>query len=305
MPCYRPLLGHRSQKSSENGKRPISFKIHEAFADLPVMVPCGKCIGCKTDKATEWAARCYHESKMHKHSYFVTLTYDEQNIPSGGTLVKQHLQDFLKRLRRQNPEEKIRYYSCGEYGSKGSRPHYHLLLFGHDFNGSNPDPFNLDLKLHTRHKQPGQQLYTSESLKTLWPHGFSTVGEFSQATALYVAKYSMKKITGVAATYHYEGRLPEFALMSLKPGIGADWIKKYTSDCYPKDYFTIKGRKYKPPRYYDNYLEKIRPKCLEYIKNKRREHSAENEISGVRRYQIADVKHAMKKHFERRKFENE
>ncbi|QXP08258.1 MAG: replication initiator protein [Arizlama microvirus] len=305
MPCYRPLLAHRGLKTTENGKRPLSFNIHEAYQDLPVMVPCGKCIGCKTDKATQWAARCYHESKLHKNNYFVTLTYDENNLPPGGTLVKEHLQDFIRRLRKSNPNEKIRYYACGEYGTKGTRPHYHILLFGHSFNVDNHNNLNMDLRLYTRNKQPGQQLYTSESLKTLWPFGFSTVGEFSQQSAMYVAKYSIKKITGELAAAHYEGRLPEFALMSLKPGIGHDWIKKYTSDCYPKDYFTIKGRKFRPPRYYDDYLKKIRPKCLEYIKNKRIEKAKENDEGGVRRYYVANVKEQLKKHFDRRKFENE
>jgi hypothetical protein len=253
MPCYRPLLGHRGLKTSENGKRPISFDIHEAFQDLPVMVPCGKCIGCKTDKAREWAARCYHESKLHKENYFLTLTYREENLPPGGTLVKEDLQKFFKRLREANPDEKIRYYACGEYGAEGTRPHYHVLLFGHGFSRPSHNNPDTDLSLYRRN-QPGQSLYTSKSLEKLWPHGFSTVGEFSQHTAMYVAKYAIKKITGIEAAAHYNGRLPEFAVMSLKPGIGHDWIQKYTNDVYMKDYFTIKGQKMRPPKYYDKYL---------------------------------------------------
>jgi len=305
MPCYHPLLGHRSQKTSENGKRPISFQIHEAFADLPVVVPCGKCIGCKTAKAEEWAARCYHESKMHENSYFVTLTYNPENVPEGGTLVKMHLQQFIRNLRDQNPQEKIRYYACGEYGSQGHRPHYHILLFGHRFSRGHNHGVPDDLVLHSRNKQPGQQLYTSKSLEKLWPYGFSTVAEFTQATALYVAKYSLKKITGDLAEKHYQGRIPEFALMSLKPGIGAGWFDKYTNDVYMKDFFTINGRKFKPPRYYDKLLEKKRPKCLEYIKNKRREFASKDNTTLVRRSNIGDAKTVIKKQFERRKFENE
>jgi len=305
MPCYRPLLAHRGQKTSENGKRPLSFNIHEAYQDLPVMVPCAKCIGCKTDKAREWAARCYHESKLHTHNYFVTLTYDEENLPLGGTLVKEHLQKFIRSIRDANPTETIRYYAAGEYGTQGTRPHYHILLFGHDFPRGHLSPSDNDLILYSRGKQSGQQLYTSKSLEKLWTKGFSTIGEFSHQSALYVAKYSIKKITGELAAAHYEGKLPEFALMSLKPGIGGDWIKKFTSDCYPKDFFTIKGRKMRPPRYYDKFIEKNRPKCFEYIKQQRIASAKENDKGGVSRYYVADVKTAHKKHFDRRKFEDE
>ncbi|QXP08112.1 MAG: replication initiator protein [Arizlama microvirus] len=296
MPCYRPLLGHRAQKTSDTGKRPISFKINDAYSDLPVYIPCGKCIGCKHDKAVQWSTRCYHESKMHSHNYFVTLTYSDENLPPGGTLVKEHLQKFIKRLREKNETETIRYYAAGEYGTRLSRPHYHLLLFGHHFD---------DLVLYAKNRKLGQQLYTSEKLQTLWPNGFSTIGEFSQHSALYVAKYSIKKITGVEAEGHYKGKLPEFALMSRKPGIGAEWIKKFTSDCYPKDFFTINGRKFRPSRFYDNYLENERPKMLDDVKKKRINQSKANDLGGVRRYYVADVKAAQAKHFERRKFENE
>jgi len=210
MPCYRPLLGHRSSKLNENGKSIITFSAHQAYKDLPVMIPCGQCIGCKTDKSNEWAARCYHEARMHKDNCFVTLTYDPINIPEGGTLVKSDLQKFMKRLREKY-EHPIRFFACGEYGDAFNRPHYHLLLFGHDFS---------DKRLHSRNKKPGQHLYRSDTLELLWPQGFSTIGLFDIASAKYVAAYTAKKVIGKEQHEHYKGKLPEFALMSRT----RDWV---------------------------------------------------------------------------------
>lgn len=50
---------------------------------------------------------------------------------------------------------------------------------------------------------------------------------------------------------------PEFNVMSRRPGIGKKWIDKYGTDVYPHDYVIMNGVKHKPPRYYDNELEKI------------------------------------------------
>ena len=36
--------------------------------------------------------------------------------------------------------------------------------------------------------------------------------------------------------------------MSLKPGIGAEWIKRYNKDVYPRDVVIARGHEPKPPR---------------------------------------------------------
>ena len=51
--------------------------------------------------------------------------------------------------------------------------------------------------------------------------------------------------------------LPEYSTMSTRPSIGTNWIARYTTDVYPKDYTTINGMRCKPPRSYDRYLESI------------------------------------------------
>ena len=140
---------------------------------------------------------------------------------------------------------------AGEYGENFGRPHFHACLFGIDFD---------DKKLWKR-TSANSMLYTSRDLEILWPFGYSSVGDVTFESAAYVARYIMKKVTGKNAKEHYTEidsesgeiitRKPEFTKMSLKPGIGYEWYKQYTSDVYPHDYVIIRGKKVKPPKYYD------------------------------------------------------
>ena len=45
------------------------------------MLPCGQCIGCRSDKAQAMGQRCGHEQKMHGRAVF-TLTYDDEHVPA-------------------------------------------------------------------------------------------------------------------------------------------------------------------------------------------------------------------------------
>lgn len=176
----------------------------------------------------------------------------------------------MKRLRRRYEPQKIRYFMCGEYGEQLMRPHYHALLFGFDFQ---------DRQLWTTRE--GINVDTSAQLESLWPKGFSTVGEVTWQTAAYTSRYCLKKITGKDADEHYlkcdlsTGELisitPEYNAMSLRPAIGRTWFEKYRSDCYPKDFITHEGKKFRVPRYYDKLLEADDPTRLDQLKLQRRQ----------------------------------
>ena len=140
MPCYFPLQATFSLRS--DGKKDIRFSNVNAelfkaglkpVGDNNLSLPCGRCMGCRLERSRQWAVRCLHESKCYDDNCFVTLTYSPEHLPKGGTLVRKHLQDFIKRLRTANLDRKIRVFYCGEYGSELSRPHYHLCLFNFDF----------------------------------------------------------------------------------------------------------------------------------------------------------------------------
>lgn len=96
-------------------------------------LPCGNCISCLTNRREQWAIRLIEEAKTVDFKYFLTLTYDDENLCYGSgenpTLVKMDLQYYLKRLRKLCPVESIRFYAVGEYGTKTLRAHYHLLIF--------------------------------------------------------------------------------------------------------------------------------------------------------------------------------
>lgn len=97
-----------------------------------VPVPCGRCPPCKTRRVNSWVFRLEQEHKRSTHAHFVTLTYDTRFVPISEngfmTLRKSDIQKFFKRLRKLT-NDKVKYYAAGEYGSKYSRPHYHIIIF--------------------------------------------------------------------------------------------------------------------------------------------------------------------------------
>lgn len=269
MSCNKPLTAYQSFQKRPNGNRAITFS--PDGGTHPIALPCGQCIGCRLDKARSWAMRLHLEAKDHEANCFVTLTYDEENIPHGNSLVPEDLQRFVKRLRKHIEPTRIRFYGVGEYGDKTQRPHYHLVIFGYDF----PD--------RKRHSGSDDNvLYTSRFLRTLWPYGHSTVQDFNFATGAYVSKYAVKKITGEKAKEHYQrfdtdtGEVyelyPEFARMSRRPGIGSAWLEKYHKDIYPKGYVTNgKGVKIPPPEYFNKLFKKWYPEAFEAFREEKRE----------------------------------
>lgn len=261
----------RTDRCNSNGKKTIVFGNPPARGQWKtVFLPCGQCIGCRLARSRDWALRCVHEASLHAANCYLTLTYDDKHVPWSSvtgeqTLVKKHLQDFLKRLRFHLDKEniKVRFFACGEYGELTHRPHYHLILFGYDF----PDKFFYKLS------KDGQPYYISSMLNSIWSHGDCVVAGVTFESCAYVSRYVTKKITGSAAEEVYEGIQPEFVNMSRRPGIGSSWFEKYSTDVYPYDEVIVHGnngtRRMHPPRYYDKLYEQMPGNSLETIKEKR------------------------------------
>nr|QJB18796.1 MAG: replication initiator protein [Microvirus sp.] len=257
MPCHNPITAYRSRITNPTGRRSLVFNKNEGYDDLEILVPCGQCIGCKLDRSLEWATRISHEASLHSKSSFVTLTYEDRQLPPHNSLRKKDVQDFLKRLRFFS-DHPLRYYLCGEYGTETQRPHYHICLFGEDF--------SYDRTLWKTSKQ-GFAYYNSPSLDDRWSFGHCIVADLTFETAAYTARYVTKKINGEKAASHYGLREPEFSLMSRRPGIGDDWLKKNVVDlenglCWSSNGLT------KIPKFYQKKINQQKLSKLKYKQKK-------------------------------------
>lgn len=284
MACYSPLKGW---KNLETG----GIQFNRQNAGEKMEVACGQCLGCRTDRVSMWAMRLTHEAAMHEDSFgncFVTLTYRDKDacteqqyieghyMPEDGSLRKDHPRNFVKRLRKKFPQ-KIKFFTCGEYGEKTWRPHYHLCLFNIRFD---------DLVVFK--DVEGMVTYESETLAKLWPYGFTTVSDLTYDSAAYTAGYCLKKITGLQAQEHYlrcddygvaYWLQPEFVTMSLKPAIGKRWYEKFKDDVFPSDETPIPGTgriSKKVPRYYETILAEENPSLHKVVKDMRQKFIAEH-----------------------------
>lgn len=167
---------------------------------------CGQCLPCRVVKRRTWTMRILLEALEHgeERCSFVTLTYAEDH----SSLVPSHLQLWLKRFRKRISPRSVRFFAVGEYGDTTWRPHYHVALFGHGpcFGG-------------VRHV--GEcQCQNCLDVRSTWGFGHVLVARLEMNSAQYVAGYTTKKMTHRLDT-RLNGRHPEFARMSLRPGIGA------------------------------------------------------------------------------------
>lgn len=160
---------------------------------------CGQCMPCRINRRRLWTHRIILESYTHPASCFVTLTYAPEHLPEGDTLVPRDVELWMKRLRKAVSPLKIRYFTVGEYGDETQRPHYHSAIFGL---GSGD----------------------SETISRAWLKGFVTVKGLGYESAAYIAGYVTKKMTA-KDDHRLNGRHPEFARMSNRPGIGATSMK--------------------------------------------------------------------------------
>lgn len=268
MGCNSPLRGYQA---ADGG---FTFDYKKSDGGEHMEVPCRQCIGCRIGRVQEWAIRNTHEVQMHENSCFLTLTYAPEHLPENGTLVKNHLQKFIRAVRKKTGL-KLRYYACGEYGEKFQRPHYHVLLYGYDF----PDKVRAN-------RIAGNIYYVSEECDRIWGRGGCRIGHATFQSAAYTARYVTKKMYGDKAKNHYERineetgevvqLLPEFTTMSLKPGIGAPWFDKYHEDIFPSDEVVIEGRKFRVPEYYLTLLGRQDYSLADHVVDARRNWVREN-----------------------------
>ena len=197
-----------------------------------VPVNCGKCPYCKKRRVNSWVFRLLEEDKISLSSYFITLTYDGNNVPITPnkfmTLKKRDYQLFMKRLRKLQ-KTKIKYYAVGEYGTDNWRPHYHAIIFNVE-----------DIEhINTAWQKDGKSM------------GRIDIGQVSSSSIAYTAKYIDKERR--IPLHARDDRTPEFSLMSK--GLGKDYltpqIKKYHRNDLTRMYVTLPGNhRTAMPKYY-------------------------------------------------------
>ena len=271
MPCYNPLVAWKHEGKVVFNKPPSwSDKIR---TQKPYNLPCGKCIGCRFNYARSWALRCQLESLSHKDNCFITLTFNNEMLQKRNNPWSVDVRDFqlfMKKLRKKYGSN-IRFFHCGEYGERTYRPHYHALIFGHDFR------IKTDKNKVQKFGKGKYPLYISSDLTTLWGRGHCTVGELNFDTASYTARYITKKIKGDVSKIHINpdnGVITEinevYCTMSRNNGIGYEAYKKYKHNWYPNDFIVNgNGIKMKLPRYFDEIYKKEFPDQFDKIKQKR------------------------------------
>lgn len=274
MPCFKPITIRVKSKLGREHDQKIN---------------CKNCVGCLTDRERMWTDRIMNEAQLYDNNYFVTLSYDPENLPDDESVNIRDNQLFMKRLRKRFAPLKIRFLYKAEYGETTARAHYHYALFGLPID---------DLEFnHTNDN--GDKLYTSKTIEEIWGHGFVIIGELNRQTAGYIARYLVKpdKVAGSQTLYEIVDpttgeiiqRKKPFLNMSRRPGIGRGWLEKYLSDVFPSDTYFIKVQRktdvlgkshfrnhvsvtqHKPPEYYFRCLEQINPEMHAQIKLKREE----------------------------------
>lgn len=281
---YLTRIQDRNLKLQEEGS-PLRFQL----------IPCKHCWACKLNYSKDWATRLTWECKRHEHRYFITLTYDEENLPLygamryvdkdgyeyefendgtwTGSLRPEDVTRFIKRLRKKYTKDDgkprdIKYFYAGEYGETGLRPHYHMILFGVPLDITKFYDFHIDWnhKLH----------WKSKELDELWGKGIIDIAEVEWSSCAYVARYCMKKINNDNDPLEYAklGKLKEFVRMSRRPGIGVRYFDENKQHIYENDEVIITSLKdkvsvIKPPKAFDQRFKNEFPEQWEKIRESR------------------------------------
>lgn len=195
-----------------------------------------------------------HEASLYEDNSFLTLTYNEKNLPEDYSLVLEHHQLFMKRLRKKHEGRIIRFYHCGEYGDTTLRPHYHTILFNLDFAD----------KQYLKTTDTGSKLYISRELDGIWALGDCYIGNVTFESAAYCGRYVMKKLTGSRKS-EYGSREPEYSTMSRRPGIGSPWLTKWKTDVFPNDFCIMNGKQIRVPKAYDQLMIKAETAIGEWV----------------------------------------
>jgi len=244
MKCADPILCYNDGQTRK-------FR-HFSLANSPFKLlhnqvfNCGKCIFCRKKKSYELAIRCVLHASLHPQNCFLTLTYDETKPEYHNNLQYSDIQKFKKKLRRYceyHHNKKVQIFNVHEYGKNGKK-HWHLVVFNHDFSEHPP---GLTKSLHTTRN--GNNLYTSKHLEKLWPFGFNTIGNVTEASAMYQSQYTQKDLKNGNSTNNKKSK-------SKHSGIGREYFLLHYEQILSLGFIPFGGKKIPIPRYFQKIAHK-------------------------------------------------
>lgn len=149
------------------------------------------------------------EAGLYADNSFLTLTYAKDPV----SLHPPDHRRFMDALRKRLKPLTVRFYMVGEYGDRQQRPHFHYVLFGYP-------SCKRQSSLRRSSKHSFRCCSACDLVEDVWGKGHIKNLPLEIGSARYVARYVIKKMTR-----HDDPRLgnrhPEFARMSLRPGIGS------------------------------------------------------------------------------------
>lgn len=267
------------------------------------IIPCGKCLGCflerSRDKAVQLSLEKLNPEYKEDECWFITLTYEDEYLPihstvdtetgevfSGVSLELKDIQNWIKKLRDNNPEKTIRYMCAREYGSQTYRPHYHIIVFGL--------PLDRELFCQIGNNANGDPLWTTPQLDNIQSNicwtvrrplgdrkapiyraGNVIVGEVTFQSIAYVARYTMKKANkDYNADFWYKSQGMDLEAISQSQDLGKWYYDIHKHEIYETDKVPILGKNEnfsRPPRSFDRLYKKEFPVEYEKVIKRRKE----------------------------------
>ena len=237
--CFKPFVADNPHYLPD-GTQP--FKLH---------FPCGKCEVCVLRRSNTWSFRLERELEASTSGAFLTLTYNDENLPRTESglmnLRPDDHKNFMKRLRkyiksRYHAPQTIKYYMVGEYGSKYGRSHYHYLIF------------NLPFDLIEPKWDEKKKIFTVSALEKVWGNGHVYVGDITTSSIRYCTNYVQKSI--IQDRVPGDDRIKEFSRMSQ--GLGKSFLTPARIKFYKRKLLPYivwqDGKKFPMPRYYRDKL---------------------------------------------------
>lgn len=238
MECMDPVLCYRNNKGAQYRHFSLATRLFKSIAQT--RFSCGTCIHCRKRRSKELAIRCVLHASLYQQNCFLTLTYDEKKPDYHNELQYKDIQDFKKRLRdhcNYHFGKRVQIFNVHEYGENGKK-HWHLVLFNHNFSDK------------TRFRKSGNNiLYTSKTLDATWSHGHCTIGDVSEASAMYQAQYTQKDLKNGNSNNAKKAK-------SNHSGIGRDYFLIHYDQILRLGYIPFAGKKIPIPRYFQRLAHK-------------------------------------------------